>query len=118
MIKMLIKKGNTYDEIMNYIDARYLAASEATWRLFGFKNQEKSPAVHALPVHLPDEHTVFFNDSSNIKRVLFNQTQTKLLAYFETNAEEKQTNLSLEKRSKDGKLQPNGFELTYHEFPK
>ena len=115
---MLIRNGNTWDEIQNYIDSRYLAASEATWRLFGFKNQEKSPSVHALDVHLPDEHTVYFNDESNIKRVLFRQTRSKLLAYFETNAEEKKQNLTLDERTKNGEVQPHGFQLKYHEFPK
>jgi hypothetical protein len=32
---VILSTGNSYDEIHMYIDARYLSAGEACWRIFG-----------------------------------------------------------------------------------
>ena len=50
------------DEINQYIAARYLSASEATWRIFGFDNHGRTPSVTALPVHLPGQSAVIFEE--------------------------------------------------------
>jgi hypothetical protein len=42
------------DEIEEYWSGRYLAACEATWRILGYHITQKTPAVTALPVHLPN----------------------------------------------------------------
>lgn len=41
------------DEIDDYWNARYLSAGEAAWRILGFHVAKKTPAVSALPIHLP-----------------------------------------------------------------
>ncbi|CDO69901.1 hypothetical protein BN946_scf184884.g60 [Trametes cinnabarina] len=41
------------DEIQDYWDARYLSATEATWRILGYHITSKEPGVSSLPVHLP-----------------------------------------------------------------
>ena len=43
----------TIDEIQEYWRGRYLSAPEATWRILGYNITQKTPAVTALPVHLP-----------------------------------------------------------------
>ena len=49
------------DEIKNYVDCRYIGASEACWRLFEFNIHKKYPSVERLPVLLPtDEIRVNF----------------------------------------------------------
>ncbi len=47
------------DEVTEYIDARYLSASEASWRLFEFPVHARSHAVERLPVHLERKQKVF-----------------------------------------------------------
>ncbi|PIA64661.1 hypothetical protein AQUCO_00100252v1 [Aquilegia coerulea] len=46
------------DEIKTYLDCRYISASEASWRIFGFNTQFREPAVERLPFHLEDEQQV------------------------------------------------------------
>ena len=41
------------DEISDFLDARYVGAPEAVWRIFEYSLQGKSHAVERLPVHLP-----------------------------------------------------------------
>ena len=48
------------DEINRYINARYISASEASWRLYGFEIHRKHPPEENLPCHLPDQQTVLF----------------------------------------------------------
>lgn len=61
--------AETTDEIQEYIQARYLSASEAAWRIFGFHVNQREPSVTALPVHLPGEDSLLFS-AENAERVL------------------------------------------------
>ena len=40
-----LERTNDIDEIKLYVDARYIGASEATWRIFGFKLHDESHSV-------------------------------------------------------------------------
>ena len=42
------------DEIEEYWSGRYLSATEAVWRILGYNITQKTPAVTALPIHLPN----------------------------------------------------------------
>ena len=42
------------NEIEEYWSGRYLAATEAVWRILGYNITQKSPSVTVLPIHLPD----------------------------------------------------------------
>jgi len=44
------------EEIKDFVDARYVSASEATWKIFAFEISRKFPAVACLTVHLPGEN--------------------------------------------------------------
>ncbi|MFM2394604.1 MAG: hypothetical protein RLZZ546_2586 [Bacteroidota bacterium] len=46
------------NEIEQYINAKYLTASEASWKLFQFPIHEESCAVQTLDVHLPGEQII------------------------------------------------------------
>ena len=48
------------DEIQQYLSARYVSASEAVWRILGFRTYEFFPTVKTLPVHLPGEDSLVF----------------------------------------------------------
>ena len=55
---------DSQDEVKDYIDARYLSASEAVWRIFGFQINHREPSVSPLPVHLPGCDQVVFEEGS------------------------------------------------------
>jgi hypothetical protein len=49
------------DEIKVYIDARYVSACEAVWRILKFPMSANFPAVQRLQLHLPDMQSVTFD---------------------------------------------------------
>jgi hypothetical protein len=67
---IILSTGNSYDEIQMYIDARYLSAGEACWRIFGFELQHRQPSVQRLQFHLQDEQMVVFPDSTDIEKIV------------------------------------------------
>ncbi|XP_074377792.1 uncharacterized protein LOC141719320 [Apium graveolens] len=75
----------------NYQDAmaicRYISACEACWRIFQFGINYRYPAVERLPFHLPNEHTVIFEESRCIENVLNMPgiEKTKFTELLETN---------------------------------
>jgi len=75
------------NEIQDFIDARYLSAPEATWRLFGFKLHHQSPAIQRLQIHLLDQQTVTFDNDSDIITLLHNDRarKTTLTEFFTAN---------------------------------
>ncbi|XP_074349564.1 uncharacterized protein LOC141689212 [Apium graveolens] len=53
-------KEKSIDEIINFLDGRYICASEAAWRLLGFDIHHHFPSVELLPVHMEDDKNVSF----------------------------------------------------------
>ncbi|KAG2203527.1 hypothetical protein INT46_011432 [Mucor plumbeus] len=72
------------NEIKLYLDARYVSAPEACWRLFSFKMHKEYPASQRLQVHLENEQQVYFDETDNLDQVLDNATmqETTLTAWF------------------------------------
>ncbi|XP_074342908.1 uncharacterized protein LOC141680633 [Apium graveolens] len=95
-------KAKSMDEIKNFLDGRYICASEAAWRLLGFDIHHRFPSVERLPVHMEDEKCVSFKphddlgDVAERAKIRF----TKLEGWFETN-----------------KSFPEARQYTYEEFP-
>jgi hypothetical protein len=54
------------DEIKEYLEGRYVSASEASWRLFSFRMHDETPSVTRLAVHELGMHMVVYNDNANI----------------------------------------------------
>ena len=75
------------DEVSEYRDSRYIAASEAAWRLFEIPIHHQQPAVMSLQVHLPGHHMVVFKPNESIEsvRACAEQEKTMLTAFFEIN---------------------------------
>ena len=48
------------NEVTDFLDARYLTAPEACWRIFGFPLHARSHAIERLPVHLEDEQQIIY----------------------------------------------------------
>lgn len=68
------------DEIHKFIVARYVSASEACWRFFGFSLHAETPAVIRLAVHLPDEQMVTFRDNAPLHEVADRQQKMMQMA--------------------------------------
>jgi hypothetical protein len=45
------------NEPKQFMDGRYISASEAFWRILGFRLHRESPSVIRLSIHLPDQQT-------------------------------------------------------------
>jgi DNA replication protein DnaC len=75
------------NEVSEFRDSRYIAASEASWRLFEFPIHHQEPAVMSLQVHLPGQHMVVFNPNESIETVAAHaeQERTMLTAFFQLN---------------------------------
>ncbi|XP_044588701.1 uncharacterized protein LOC123267879 [Cotesia glomerata] len=54
---------NDYDEIRNFVDARYVGPVEAVWCIISKDLQDKSHSIIRLPVHLPNEQSITINDN-------------------------------------------------------
>ncbi|XP_074326855.1 uncharacterized protein LOC141664801 [Apium graveolens] len=90
------------DEVKQYLDGRYICASEASWRIFGFDIHSRWPSVERLPIHLSNDKHVSFKGSQNLQEVFDNvgTKKSKLEAWFDANKTYAEV--------------PN---LTYSEFP-
>ena len=70
------------DEITNFVNARYVSASEAFWRLYGFEIHRKYPPVEKLPCHLENQQTIVF-EPDQLQRIQVDEpVDTKLTAFF------------------------------------
>nr|XP_043619983.1 uncharacterized protein LOC122591814 [Erigeron canadensis] len=62
------------DEVKNYLDCRYVSASEATWRIFGFDIHYRYPLVEILPFHCENEQSIVYDDEAQLCDVVSNPT--------------------------------------------
>ena len=75
-----------HDEINQFLDARYVCAPEAIWRLFEYQMHDRSHAVIRLAVHLPQEQLVYFEEGQEMQAVARTEEKfTHLTAWFELN---------------------------------
>jgi len=78
------------NEVSEFRDSRYIAASEVSWHLFEFPIHHQQPAVMSLQVHLPGHHMVVFIPNESIKTVTARaqQEKTMLTTFFELNRDD------------------------------
>lgn len=57
-------ENTNVDEIQEYLDCRYVSAMEACWRIFQFPMHHQSHVITVLPVHLPNQQSVVFNEGN------------------------------------------------------
>ncbi|CAL1359594.1 unnamed protein product [Linum trigynum] len=90
------------DEIKQYLDCQYLSAYEAAWRIYEFPIHERTPAVLRMCVHLPNQHTVPYNEDEPLENVLQRRrsNNTMLTQWFHLN-----------------RTNPSARSLTYREIP-
>ncbi len=58
------------DEIQEYINTRYVSASDLVWRIFKMKLHGRFPAVQRLQVHLPNQQTVVLSKDADLQEVV------------------------------------------------
>ncbi|CDF36294.1 unnamed protein product [Chondrus crispus] len=80
---------------------KYVSASEAAWRLFSFDIVDRNPPVVRLAVHLPNHHTVYFEEGREQEAALRPATGTKLTEWFKANEK-----------------YPSARHIRYHKFPR
>ncbi|WOG92442.1 hypothetical protein DCAR_0311711 [Daucus carota subsp. sativus] len=61
-------KSRQMNEVKNYLNGRYICASEASWRIFGFNIHSRWPSVDHLPIHLPNNKYVRFRTGERVSK--------------------------------------------------
>ena len=82
-----------------------MGSAEACWRILGFKLHDHSPPIKRLSIHLPNQHTVQFDNNVDLSDVVDSagDRQTTLMAFFRLN----------QKRQEEGQLE----DLFYTDLP-
>ena len=77
------------DEIQNYLDARFVTASEAAWRLLGLPMCGQYPKTNRLTIHLENKQTIIFKETEKAQEIISSQenlrNKTQLTEYFKFN---------------------------------
>jgi hypothetical protein len=74
-----------WDEIKIYQDGRYVSASKANHRLYGFDLHKEHPNVVRLVVHLKGCQTILFQEGTDAAAVLNQNPHTTLTTWFAFN---------------------------------
>lgn len=76
-----------YDEITNFVNCRYVSAPEAIWRMRENKMHDRSHSVMRLPIHLPNQQRITFEEGNEEEAIVAAQTRTtKLESWFNLNS--------------------------------
>ena len=87
--RVLIEVGaENENEISRYVNARYISAIEALWRLYGFEIHSKQPPVEKWPCHLQDQQIILFQPKEISQFLAHGPPDTELTAFFKKNAED------------------------------
>jgi hypothetical protein len=77
------------DEVQNYLDGRYVSASEACHQLFAFDLHGMHPNVYRLAVHLPNEQTTYFLEGTTVGETMMRNNSTTLTGWCDFNRKAK-----------------------------
>ena len=80
-------KKKCVDEISTYLDARYVSATEACYRIFAYEHHANLPHVLRLALHLENQQPVYFPEQAELDDVLSRQRHTTLPGWFVANQE-------------------------------
>ena len=72
------------DEIQQYVDSRYVGASEAAWRILDFNMSGRYPSVMRLQLHEQNKQQILYREGEEMQAIVRGQTaKTTLTAYFD-----------------------------------
>ncbi|XP_062028629.1 uncharacterized protein LOC133744551 [Rosa rugosa] len=76
-----------FDEIRQFVDARWVCAPEALWRIFKFVTNRIYPTVDRLQIHLPNMQQIRFDANETVEDILADEHAQKsmLIEYFTMN---------------------------------
>jgi hypothetical protein len=77
------------DEVQNYLNGRYVSASEACHRLFAFDLHDMHPNVYRLAVHLLNEETTYFPEGTTVEEAMMRNNSTTLTRWCDFNRKAK-----------------------------
>ncbi|OAD67772.1 hypothetical protein PHYBLDRAFT_151300 [Phycomyces blakesleeanus NRRL 1555(-)] len=81
-----LNQQESVNEVNSFLDAYYVSASEACWRIFSFKLHKEYPTHQRLAIHLKDYQQVFFSGTDNpAATISFQDLQTVEGQLYETN---------------------------------
>ena len=72
------------DVTKQYLDTRYVGASEACWIILEKRMHGRSHSIMRLPVHLPGEQNIYVNEDGNIEGFLNNLNRYDATVLFQT----------------------------------
>jgi hypothetical protein len=75
------------DEPQRYLDARYVSASEAFWRICEFSLQEMYPSVQVLQIHDENMQSVLHHEGASLQSLVDSNSDTTLTAWMRYNRE-------------------------------
>ena len=99
------------NEVLKYLDARFVNAQEACHRIFEMPLTHRSHTVELLPIHLKGENNVYYMGNEN-DDALKNKANrdSKLTAFFKLNDPNQEKYEEIDKNSRTGKnRQSKGF---------
>ncbi|KAH0858488.1 hypothetical protein HID58_086749, partial [Brassica napus] len=72
-------------DINNHLAKTFRHARDRSWRLFAFPIHYNQPNVVKLPVHLPGDHVMVFDESADLSKVVYRENidRSMLTAFFE-----------------------------------
>ena len=73
------------NEVEQFVDARYLGASESAMKIFRFPVHYRSHSVEKLPCHLPGEQSVLFEEGEAQNVLSAGPPETKLTSFIKAN---------------------------------
>ena len=79
-----IRSDKKHDEIDQFVNSRFIIASESYWRICGFDVHGRDPSVQRLAVHEQNLQMVTFNEA-NPSEMVSNPKDTTLIAWFALN---------------------------------
>lgn len=72
-VAMQVQSDLDNDEIRQFVDARWVCAPEALWKIFKFVTTRIYPSVERLQIHLPDMQCIRFDATETIEDILANE---------------------------------------------
>ncbi|XP_068309880.1 uncharacterized protein [Pyrus communis] len=98
----VVFEDDEFDEVVAYLNCRYLCPYETVWRLLQFHIHFREPSVERLSIHLPSDQNVLFRETDDLNHVVNhpNLESTMLTQWFQTNVQD-----------------PDARMLAYVEFP-
>jgi hypothetical protein len=110
-----------WDEVQNYLDGRYVSASEACHRLFAFDLHGMHPNVYRLAVHLPNEQTTYFPEGTTVGEAMMRNNSTTLTGWCDFNRKAKFEYAAVATLARDNNdpapLLPAALTTLYPDYP-